>query len=557
MQNESLFFPSIPKITRVGRIGWLWKVGWFLLWTAVFSLAYTQSPLFTSNQNQYFLHGLARAGYGNLAQDWLANTLDPTPIFSLLVQVTHTWFTFSPTYYLYYALLLGVYLFSLIGIVSHFYDIRSSRSRFLVFIALLIALHSAALRFFLSRTIGYNLAYIFEDGLADQRLLGPVFQPSSFGAFLLLSIYLFLRGRTFWAVLSAVLAATVHPTYLLSAASLVGAYMLSIAAPVFPKLAAWLGVQIPSRVFRAGVARNKHSLRANFGSPIPQALGTGLVALVAVAPILVYAYVQFGSTPAETSALAREILTGYRIPHHALASWWFDISAGIKIGLICGALFLTRRQRIFPLLFVPALVAAFLTLVQVATGSSVLALIFPWRLSTFLVPLSSALILAWLVSSLFDDFSMWADRYSRPAIILSMFLLSAVVIAGSIRLVLDFQRKAAEPEGKMTAFVARSSLPGQVYLTPIKLQDFRLESGAPAYVDFKSIPYRDEDVLEWYRRVRLADEFYLNRDCTLLPQFSHEGVTHVVLPAGEFASVCPALTDVYRDGAYEVYQLKE
>ena len=51
------------------------KQGRFLLLICLaiaFNLAYTQSPLFTSNQNQYFLHGMALAGYGNLDEDWLA-----------------------------------------------------------------------------------------------------------------------------------------------------------------------------------------------------------------------------------------------------------------------------------------------------------------------------------------------------------------------------------------------------------------------------------------------------------------------------------------------------
>src|SRR3972149_217228 len=50
----------------------------FLLWTIVFALAYAQSPLYTSNQNQYFLHGLARAGVGYLNQDWSSRSLPPS-----------------------------------------------------------------------------------------------------------------------------------------------------------------------------------------------------------------------------------------------------------------------------------------------------------------------------------------------------------------------------------------------------------------------------------------------------------------------------------------------
>src|SRR4051794_25973234 len=56
----------------------------------LFAVAHTQSPLFFSNQNQYLLHGLALAGVGHLQHDWLANTADPTPVFSWLVACLYT-----------------------------------------------------------------------------------------------------------------------------------------------------------------------------------------------------------------------------------------------------------------------------------------------------------------------------------------------------------------------------------------------------------------------------------------------------------------------------------
>src|SRR5262245_33412603 len=94
------------------------KVTTFLLWALVFSLACCQAPLYYSNQNQYFLHGLATAEHGFLAEDWLAGTRDPTPFFSLLVSLTHR-FLPAATFHLYYALLLGVYLFSLLGLFDY------------------------------------------------------------------------------------------------------------------------------------------------------------------------------------------------------------------------------------------------------------------------------------------------------------------------------------------------------------------------------------------------------------------------------------------------------
>ena len=56
-----------------------------LLTAAAFAATYGQPPLYYSNQNQYFVHGLACADYGLMREDWLANTLDPTPFLHWLV----------------------------------------------------------------------------------------------------------------------------------------------------------------------------------------------------------------------------------------------------------------------------------------------------------------------------------------------------------------------------------------------------------------------------------------------------------------------------------------
>ena len=44
-------------------------------------------------------------------------------------------------------------------------------------------------------------------------------------------------------------------------------------------------------------------------------------------------------------------------------------------------------------------------------------------------------------------------------------------------------------------------------MIPVGLQRFRLHTGAPIFVDVKSIPYKDVDVIEWPRAhaLRQAD----------------------------------------------------
>ena len=159
----------------------------WLAWGMLFGLAYAQSPLYTSNQNQYFLHGLAQAGAGNLAEDWLAGTVDPTPLFSGLVALTAR-FLHPNLFYLYFLLLAAVYYHSLRAIAARLFDLDPSSIAGSVFAALLFVAHSAALRFALGRGVSGVWEYAFDGGVAGQRLLGDVLQPSAFGAFLLLSV---------------------------------------------------------------------------------------------------------------------------------------------------------------------------------------------------------------------------------------------------------------------------------------------------------------------------------------------------------------------------------
>ena len=86
------------------------------------------------------------------------------------------------------------------------------------------------------------------------------------------------------------------------------------------------------------------------------------------------------------------------------------------------------------------------------------------------------------------------------------------------------------------------------------MEDFRLVTGAPIFVDCKSIPYRDVDVLEWYQRFSLTDLFYQNADCSKLPALCERGITHVVLPV-DFPVQCPSLLKLYQNDSYGLFSL--
>lgn len=498
------------------------RIAVILATSAAFAIAYTQSPLYTSNQNQYFLHGLASAGFGYLKSDWLANTADPTPLFSQLVKWTYWINQWEGLFYVYYAILMGIYLFSLVGIVSKLYPEIVQPENFFPFISGLIVIHSAGLRFVLSRVIGVNWTYVLEDGVADQRLLGSVFQPSVFGVFLLLSIFLFLDHKRIGAVVCAIIATCFHPTYLLSAGLVITTYMLLL--------------------FRET-------------RRLIEPLLLGIFALVLVLPVLGYVYFNFGGQYPETSIAARQILVHFRIPHHTVIAWWFDATVIVKLGLIILALILVKKSNIYYIILVPFTLAVLLTALQAITGNAALALLFPWRVSTWLVPLSIAILLGWVVRRLTGFVSRKGPKYLSALFFVNVLLLMLAVSTGAARTIIEFRRLDLAAENALFSWINQQKTASDRYLVPIKMQEFRLITGVPIFADFKSIPYRDTDVLEWYRRVRLADKFYDHGDCELLQQLAaDEGVNHVVVPE-DLAVSCPLANSEYRDLYFTVYSL--
>jgi len=483
-------------------------------------LIYTQKPLFTSNQNQYFLHGMAKAGLGSLSQDWLANTKEPTPLFSMLVKWTYQGLKNPAWFYFYYAILMGLYIFSLLGILDKFFHIRESTTGFILTATLILILHSAALRFIFNRFLGTNWMFLFDGGAAGQRLLGMVFQPSVFGVFLVVSLYFFIKGQVYWAAILAAAAACIHPTYLFTSALMTIGYLLTIIAE--------------EKNFR-------------------KALLSGGLTLVLVTPILIYIFNNFMGT--EGAAEARRILMEIRIPHHTLTSYWLDVTVLFKTTMILFAILLIRKQK---RIAVPMLVvfsgALLLSAYQIIIKNSFLALVFPWRPTALLVPLSSSILAA--------GFSTWLCGSIKKERVLSILQISCLIILGILSLAgiwqmnEEFKQYQNSQEAGLYQWVREYSTSGDRFLIPINMDAFRTNTLRPIYIDYFAIPYNSPDVIQWYHRVLAANKFHDTGSCLELMYLEHdERLTHVITAKDNIQPNCQNLKLVYEDDYFLAYQI--
>ena len=523
-------WPSV--LTPAGALAGRWS-RWFRASVVAglalaFDLAYGQAPLYYSNQNQYFLHGFASAGSGDLSSDWLARTRDPTPVTSWLVHLT-TAHVDSLAFHAYHLALLGLYIYALVGIGWCLFRL-STPVRLLTYIAILFVIHSPHLPGNPGQPV--RPVGVLTEGFAEQYVLGPIFQPSLFGVLLVLSVYLFLRRRTLSAVVCAAAAATFHPTYLVAGGLLIVLYAAE-------------------------------TLRRD-RDPLPAAFQLGVFGLL-VAPIIVYTVLNFAPGPGAAHAHAADVLVHFRIPHHADPSVWFRKDDLLRAGVVIAGLVVTRGTRVFPIVAGVALFVGVGTGIQMFSGSNDLALLFPWRPSVVLVPICSAVLSAWLVQQFFDAVPRLESGHSMALSGVALVAVFGMTLYGA-RDTLD--ASASGPESATMSFVRKARRAGDRFLVPVgprsspfaygDLESFRLRTGAAILVDFKSIPYEDREVREWYRRIRLAAAAYGDglRDCGRLRHLERTyGITAVVAPSSLHRRTCSDLRQVYRSTPYSVFRL--
>lgn len=484
-----------------------WQLAWLvLLSTVLLVLTAEQEPLFYSNQNTKFLHGLAQAGYGWLADDWTANTVDGLPVFTLLVRWTAEigplWLFYVEQFLAYALYVWGAFL---IFRRSSAWAAAAGVLPLLLFGAILAMLH-------------YERSVM--GGVANQLIVKNFLEPATLGGLVLLGVGAFLNGRPFLAVLLINAAAALHAGYVAP-----GAFVILGMAACVPIVAQ------PERRATA----------------LAMALGLALLALDAYLLKLA-----FPPTSPEAQAAATDLLANKRIPQHTDPLRWMDGAAIAKLVLCIGAAVLTPNRRIARILVFGVVCLLASALLVIVVEANFVRLVSPWRVSVFLVPIAWAALLAWL----FERVLPWLSgrRLLRWAVTATAVASLGFVYLGFDHTLDNFGRKDPEYESILRAAVG----PGQTWLTSPEATYFRLDYGVPQYVSNKTHPYLDVEVLEWQRRIEAATALYAGEsfDCQALARLrDEEKVTHVLKRKGEPSMSCPFAREIGAAGESRLYRL--
>src|SRR3954470_9450663 len=101
---------------------------WFYYYPFLLALAYSQDALFSASQNTKFISGLALAGYGDIARDWMAHITDPFPLFSHLLKWQYRLLGLHAGVHLAFIILVAVYGIAACWLAWELFPVESKTS---------------------------------------------------------------------------------------------------------------------------------------------------------------------------------------------------------------------------------------------------------------------------------------------------------------------------------------------------------------------------------------------------------------------------------------------
>jgi hypothetical protein len=416
-----------------------WEDPWALAVALAFGILSSVSRPFVANQNTYLVHAARISGrFDELATDWFANTTDPTPVFSTVAAVILR--LAGPFGLVVANAAMGTCFLHALTIAAEKAvapgNARAPRP--------LVAALLAAVWFSMPR-----VRPIVFDGVAEQYVHQEFFQPASFGVLLVAAFASFAAARATRGLILMAAAVWFHPTYAFSFFALALAVVLTSPG---------------SLVLRAARVA---------------------VAAASVLPPLIYTWIQFIPTSPEHRTAAQSVLVEWRLPHHAIPERWFDETVVLRMFLVAATLLVCRRVVRAQLSIILAVMLMGTLLALAFPGAQSLRLLFPWRISAWLTPISFAVLVHRCLSAVYV-------RSPRTVTWVTVVVAGWALAGGAVNGVERMKQPAsARVELAKTLRSRRTSGPIGTVLIPTEWEDIRLNAKLPVFVDFKSHPFRD------------------------------------------------------------------
>lgn len=422
----------------------------YLFLSIIFALTVQQFPFYKGN-SLHLIHAIKNMDFNKLQFDWIANQTNHLPLFTYFNLILIKYFSVKILYLVHFILLVSSPLFLFLICKNIFKDLENPYLSILWFAFFTIIFHE----------------HSFFGGLAGQDVINEGYQPASYGVLFFVAIYLFLNKNYFYAVVFISIAASFHPTYVLHS----GFLMVGILIYFLSKKEFIIFIKFNIFYF------------------------------ILISPITIYIIYNFLLIDKNLIIEGSKILYERAI-HHASIEHWFSFkdTLSLLVYFVALAIIIKAKDLFLPLFFF-GFVSIILTLFQFYTENYSLGLSFPWRSSVFLIPISTMIIFSFLLIKIFNK-KINLKFYS---IILFSFSISFFFIKNHfIKNSNQFFFNELELSNKIKSNYSEIDR----LLIPVNLENIRMNTGLPIFVDWKHPPFKYDEVIIWKKRINLASTFF-------------------------------------------------
>ena len=428
----------------------------------LFSLAFsillpTIKIFYFSNQNVYLFQAYILNNPNILQNDWLSTTKDGNYIFSQF-----TFFLMEINEYLpklinkFFEIIFFYFLLKII--------LNNEEKNNLILISIILIL--SVIAYYMG--VGFN-------GIKNQHILGEVYQPSIFNVFFIPSIYFFLRKNFYLSIIFLAVPPLFHPSIIPTTMVLGFIYTLLIIRNDLKKTAFFL-----------------------------------LFGIFLISPSILFALKSQLSTT-EDLRIAHDILANFRVPHHSDISFLGKRDIVSFLILIFGSLLCSNKN--LKLILILGLTYILISLFLVSyLQSNTVKLMFLHRLNVVLIPIAYFVIIK-EIYTFFDNkinLSIKIEKFKKLSQSLFYLVITILFLIG-LNININANKNFIQKSKLVETFTNSKDIwlvQSIKSLKPDIVSQLRLNFSQPLFVDFKTHPSHPKDVIEWKKRIDLADSFF-------------------------------------------------
>ncbi len=466
------------------------RIIFWLILSFLFAITVQQFPFYKGN-SLHLLHAIKNFGFNKLQNDWIANTTNHLPLFTIFNHFLIKFFSLKILHLIHFCLLSLCSLFLFLICKTQFKELKNPFLSLVWFSLFIIIYHENSLF----------------GGVAGQDVINEGYQPASFGVLFFVGIYLFLINKNFLSILFICLAASFHPTYVLHS----GFLLLGIC------------------------------LYYIFKKEYAQTFKLSIIYIILILPITLYILLNFFFIDKNLILEGQKILLD-RAVHHAVIQSWFSYKDLLSIMVYIISLIIVFKEKKF---FIPFLVLGFISIIfsfiQFFLENNSLALSFPWRSSVFLVPISTMIILSFFMQNFFAK-----KKYIKAfSIILIFFSVSTFSVKNHF---IENSNKNFYKKMELINKIKENYVNIDRLLIPVSLEDVRMNIGLPIFVDWKHPPFKFNEIIEWKRRMNLTTSFFstenFDQKIVILNEIDKiENISHLLINKKDLINNCKDLID--------------